>query len=242
MDFPEKVQKWLDKKVFPQRLLLSGAGDNLELTLELAAQLQEVSRTQIEKGIHADTKVFRDEGENFKIGEDGEDQNSIRGMIKWCSQKPTANWRMIILENIERASHGSFHAVLKLVEEPPPRAIIIFTTQNHHQLLDTILSRMTIVRLAKSPDDSEISDEIQHFLESSDLIAKFQKIDQLVQQSKEAKDKTIVLDFLQQLIVYARIFDKHRPSLDLLHETHRGFKQNINQKLLLERLALEITK
>ncbi len=196
--------------------------------------------TEIEKGIHPDTRVFVDLGASFKIGEDGDDTESIRGMIKWCAQKPAAPKRLVILENIERASGGAFQALLKLVEEPPPQAVIIFTTQNHHQLLETILSRVTVVRLSRTPQEMQISEEIQQFFESRDLITKFQHIDQLVKQSKEAKDKNVLHNFLHESIVYARIFDKHHGKLDLLYETHRAFKQNVNAKLALERLAIGI--
>ena len=90
--------------------------------------------------------------------------------------KPTSPHRIIILENLERASHQAPQALLKLIEEPPPHSIFIFTTKNHHQLLDTILSRMTVIRIPHEKQDFEISDEIQNFLAGKNTIEKFQLI------------------------------------------------------------------
>lgn len=242
MIIPPKVQKWLDKGIFPQRVMLSGAVGVLDTALEVAAQLQNVSITEIEKGLHADTSIFRDDGTSFKIGDNSDDYESVRGLIKWSNQKPTAPKRIIILENIERASREAPQALLKLIEEPPPSSVFLFTTRNHHQILDTIISRMTVLRVSHSTEDFEISDEVREFIFGKDIIAKFQKIDELIATSKEEKTgKQPVLDFLHELILQARLFDEHRVHLSDIFETYQAVRGNTNQKLSLERLALKFS-
>lgn len=244
MVLPSKIQKWLDKGIFPQRIMLSGTTEVFETALHIASILQGISVSEIEKGVHADTSVFRDDGMSFKIGktDNSDDYESVRGLIKWSNQKPTAPKRIIILENIERASRDAPPALLKLIEEPPPSAVFLFTTRNHHQILDTILSRMTVVRVAPEEKDFEISDEVREFIFGKDLIAKFQKIDELIAASKEEKTgKQPILDFLQELILQARFFDEHRVHLSDIFETYQAVRGNTNQKLCLERLALKFS-
>ena len=79
---PNKITTWLKHKTFPQRIILSGHNKNINLAIELASKLQNTTTEEIEKGIHLDTQIFRDNGQSFKLGEDSNDQASVRGMIK----------------------------------------------------------------------------------------------------------------------------------------------------------------
>jgi len=250
---PPKIQKWLDAKVFPQRVILSGGSNSLDIALDIAKQLQQTELNKIEQGIHSDTLVFQDSGKSFKIDwsdtakKDGQGEyENVRGMIRWAYQKPSeGKYRIVILENFERVSNVAPHALLKLIEEPPINAIFIFTTRNHHQLLDTIISRMTVVRLPKGEEDFVISDEIQEFLEGKNLIKKFQTIEELNKSSRDNVnkkiDRTVFFDFLEDTICHARFFERHHSHLDLLFETYSAISQNINPRFALERLAVKIT-
>ena len=156
-----KLQKWIeaDKEALPRRILLSGPG-GLAQALELATQLQSTSEEKITSGIHTDTIVFKDQGKSFKIAysdtaqKDGQGEHeNARGLIKWMHRTPEEGiYRIAILENLERLSRESPHALLKLIEEPPKDAFLILTTRNHHQILETILSRVTVVRLPQDPN------------------------------------------------------------------------------------------
>jgi len=251
---PKNIQKWLQADIFPQRVLLSGGKNALETALKIASQLQNCSQEKIEKGIHSDILVFKDTGKSFKIDwsdtakKDGQGEyENVRGMIRWAYQKPNeGKYRIIILENLERFSNVAPHALLKLIEEPPVRTVFLFTTRNHHQLLDTILSRLTVVRLAQENGDFEISDEICEFLDKKNLIQKFQLIENLQKKSKENEDKkmdrTVFYKFLEEVVQHARFFEQHRQHLNLLLETHTAISQNINPRFALERLAVKITE
>lgn len=226
----------------------------MDMALDIATKLQKADRGKIESGIHTDTIVFRDQGKSFKIDwseaakrdQQGEYEN-VRGLAKWAYRKPVeAQYRIAILEHFERASNVAPHALLKLIEEPPPSVIFLFTTQNHHQLLDTILSRMTVVRLPRSEEDFEILDEVRDFFEGKNLIAKFRFIEQLDRQARDNKDRkidrTIHFEFLEDLIRHARFFEEHRQHLGLLFETHQAISQNLNPRFSLERLAMKVTR
>ncbi len=239
---PNKIQKWIEKDIFPPRALLSGSGDLYPVALEIASQIQGVDTAEIEQGIHADTLLLRDQGESLKIGENEHDEGTVRHIIKWCVQKPTAPHRVVILEHLERASYNAPQALLKLVEEPPPEVVLLFTTQNHHQILDTILSRMTVVSVPYLAKITTSLEEVDWFFTPGDLISKFQEIELLVKTATDAKDKTQIHRFCLQLIHYVRSHPEWHPHLGLFFQSFRAIKQNVNARLTLERLALLTTK
>ncbi len=253
---PHQIQTWLDNKVFPQRILISGGKEAVDIALQIAGKLQNVSPEKIQKGIHTDTLFFPDNGKSFKIDwsdtakkeEQGEYEN-VRGMIRWAHQKPCeGEWRIVILEGLERLSREAPHACLKLIEEPPLKTIFLFTTRNHHhhRLLDTIISRLTLVRLPKQNSQEEISSDIQTFFASSNLIEKFKTIESLDKASKDNKDKKInrqvFFDFLNESMNYARITPRYHNHLEQILETHEAMSQNINPRFALERLALKVAQ
>lgn len=248
-----QINKWLASDVFPQRVLISGGSDAIEIAIETASQLQGTNREKLEKGIHLDTMIFRDKGKSFKIDwsdaakkDDQGEYENVRGMIKWAHQKPSeGRYRIIVLENFERVSRDAPHAMLKLIEEPPTNVVFLFTTKNHHQLLDTIISRMTVIRLPRENGDFEISEEIQSFFDSKSLIGKFQIIDALDKESKAGKnkkiDRTAFFEFLENCILHARFFEQYQKYLPILFETYQAISKNQNTRLTLERLAVKIT-
>lgn len=272
-----KIQNWLQNNKFPARVLLSGSGNLLYLAIEIASELQGKSREIIESGIHADTIIFRDDGNSFKIGwseaakKAGQsEQENVRGMIDFAHKKPLAPYRIIILENIERVGRDASHAMLKLIEEPAKKVIFIFTTKNHHKLLDTIISRVSIVQIAVEENDFEMSEEVHDFLEDRSIIQKFKIIDQLDKKSRENPsdsmtfreeratnginarkvkaqrtsgkkiNRQIFLDFIEELIAVSRIFPKYQKNLEVLLKTHNAITNNLSPKFSLERLALKI--
>lgn len=248
---PENVQKWLTAGVFPQRVLLSSADSMIDMAMEIAAQFQGVPVDTIASGVHSDTVVFRDEGKSFKVDfsesakKDGQSHHeNVRGMISWAHQRPTAPHRIIILENLERVTSSAPHAMLKLIEEPPEKAIFLFTTKNHHALLDTIISRVTVLRIPST--ESGVMDEYaaREFFESEDLIEKFSTIEALDKQSKDnankKMDRNVFLKFVEDLIQFARENETYFPYLELLLETHGAIKYNVTPRMVLERLAMKI--
>jgi len=252
MAIPLKAQKWLNSGIFPQRVLLSGEGDLLKDALLIAASLQECDITEIEKGANLDTIVFRDSGKSFKIDfseaakkDNQSEYENVRGMIKWANHKPISKQRIVILENFDRVWREANHALLKILEEPPTKAVFIFTTRNHHKILDTILSRMTVVCCSSEDNEQlEISDNIKTFLEDKNLIIKFKQINDLDTMSKENKEskinRQVFLKFLEQCVNYARLVGNYQAIEDIL-EVIMSIEKNQNPKFSLERLAIKLT-
>lgn len=244
MQLPDKIERWLSAEAVPQRLLLTGRNDAWEIALEIAARLQKDSVKHIESGLNADTLILKDDG-TFKIGDDKDtNSNTVRGMIRWAHQKPSAPWRIIVFENFERVFHAAVHATLKLLEEPPTKTLFLLTTENPYRLLDTILSRVTLVRLPHDEADFEIQEDIQQFLNGTDLLKKFEQIEQLDKETRRGEriDRTPVINWIDDCINHARGLRNLRHTLEPLLDTRNSIERNMNVRFTLERLALHLTE
>ncbi len=228
----------------PQRLLLSG-GDGLTLALELAAGLQDVPPQAIERNL--DTLILRDQGKSLKIDHsdaavrDGQGEyESVRGVMRWCHQsRGDSPWRIVIIEHIERATREAPHALLKLLEEPPAGVRFILTTANHHQLLDTILSRVQVIVLPTldftvAPDSSA-----RALLGEASLVGQFRQIEALHKAAKKSEDgRGLVRTYARELVELCRT-PSQRQWLDLALDTYQRLERNANMRATLERFVLK---
>jgi DNA polymerase III delta prime subunit len=237
--FPPKLEHWLTQQKLPQRLLISGSGNLLDLSLNLAAQLLNEDLDRISQHIVQDVKVIADDNTSLKIGDShAPDEKSVRGLVKWLYEKPVASHRVLILENLERTSREGLQVWLKVIEEPPQRAQFIFTSKNHYQLPETILSRVTPLIVSQAPEVSNLTSEAQNFIDQNDLIARYKIIENLDKNHKENPHDIIV--FLDELLALFRQSEALHPHLPLMYQTYRDIKQNINRRLTLEHLALKL--
>ncbi len=62
------------------------------------------------------------------------------------------NWRVFLIDQIDRANEQAANSLLKTLEEPPPHLILILTARNPYDLLPTIRSRAVMFRLAPLSD------------------------------------------------------------------------------------------
>jgi DNA polymerase III delta prime subunit len=240
---PLKIINWFEKKAVPQRLILFGSGADLKIACEIAGALQNIDGEKIRKGGSEDVIILRDDGESIKIGDsENPETYSIRSIIKWATQKAALNcFRIVIIENFERAGINAQNAILKIVEEPPSQAVFIFTTKNPYRLLPTILSRMVNFPIIEDFIDFVIDDEIVNFLGSTDLISKFKKIEELDELSKKQKSRKPFLDFLEKNLAHARFYKKFWQHLEQILKTQNAIEMNQNPRFSCENLAINIS-
>lgn len=246
---PHNVEQWLQSDTFPQRVLLSaGDGSGFDIALHIAATLQGADIATIQSGAHPDTIVFQDTGKSFKIDfsdaakKDGQDEHeNVRGLIRWAHRTPQpGHYRIAILQNLQRVSRESPHALLKLIEEPPSRTIFLFTCKNHHSLLPTILSRMTVVQVSADATSFTPDSDLVSFLQTDNLIAQFRYLDDL---AKAAKDnRNLWKELSESLLQHARNMPDFQPHLELFYDTHEALMANVNPRFTLERLALKLSQ
>lgn len=61
------------------------------------------------------------------------------------SKSAIGEYKVLILENIERMTTSAANAFLKYFEEPFPKTLIIATTRNKSEIMDTIISRALLI-------------------------------------------------------------------------------------------------
>ena len=68
------------------------------------------------------------------------------------AKSAAGEYKVVILENIERMTTSAANAFLKYFEEPFPKTLIIATTRNKTELLETIQSRALLIAFTYVPD------------------------------------------------------------------------------------------
>lgn len=223
----EKINKgeWVSPFLF--------TGKNIELvnikTYEIALEL--LKKFEIP---NAYLYTFKDNFEKIKIKE-------IKNFIEFSNSKPPYKFQIFFIENISRLTIWASNSLLKFFEEPWKENIIFTTNAWENNILDTILSRVQIIDL----NINWIKKENQFFLslinsylnnESNELISYFLK-------SKLEKEdlKKENLEFLENLIIYAKNNLKLIKYLEELNEDINWIKQNnLNAKYIVDKWILKI--
>jgi len=81
--------------------------------------------------------------------------DQIREMQQALALAPyQAKYRIVLIQDFQRATAAASNALLKSLEEPPARAVLILTADAQESLLETIASRCEILRLRPLPVDA----------------------------------------------------------------------------------------
>lgn len=97
--------------------------------------------------------VASDAGQEFDVIEidaaSNTSVNDVRELRDQVAYAPLeARYKIYIVDEVHMLSKAAFNALLKTLEEPPPHVIFLFATTELHKVLDTILSRCQVLRLA----------------------------------------------------------------------------------------------
>ncbi|MFA6992804.1 MAG: AAA family ATPase [Candidatus Gracilibacteria bacterium] len=99
---------------------------------------------QVQKGSHLDTIELLDNGESLKI-------DQIRSLIERICMSKQSNYKIILMQTVERMPREAANSFLKTLEEPPANTIFVMTTNNVRAILPTILSRTRIINFKSLP-------------------------------------------------------------------------------------------
>lgn len=95
-----------------------------------------------EECLHPDLQTFAPAPDWIKI-------EQIRDMRQWMNFAPVvAPYRTLIIEEAQSLNLHAANALLKTLEEPPPNYFFLLTADSTGTMLQTVLSRCRIVRLA----------------------------------------------------------------------------------------------
>lgn len=235
---------------------------------------------QIEKGCHVDTVVFEDDGESIKI-------ETVRKILERLSMTRQSQYKILLIQSLERMGTEAANSFLKMLEEPPERTIFIMTTDNIRLILPTILSRVRVVQfnsvshgylrekleslyadrdqetletvsmlsmgktgkavhLMEHPESLaeylKIYRDIQNFLSYRSVVERFSYIEEMVEDTKKIETFMNILTHVMRSKMLGLKEDStnHAKALSKIDEAAMLLKQNVNVRLVLENLMLQI--
>src|SRR5699024_9507592 len=88
-------------------------------------------------------------------------KEEVRALVMTAQRAPaTGHRRVVIVEDADRVSAGTFNVLLKSIEEPPPATVWMLCAPSAEDLAPTIRSRCRLVTLSVPP--SEVVAEMLH--------------------------------------------------------------------------------
>ncbi|QQG43258.1 MAG: hypothetical protein HYW45_03585 [Candidatus Daviesbacteria bacterium] len=171
--------------------------------------------------------------------------NEAKKIKEHFAFKPVqAKGKVAVLEDAATLTQVAQNTLLKTLEELPESGLVILGANSESYFLPTILSRCEIIRKYpikdKVPTEStygvDYKKDIEKLLKSS-LEEQFKYIEKLEERG----------EFLDGLIFYFRdqLTTNPEPAtqfLKTLFEAKKWFKQNVNQRAILEYLMLKMPK
>ena len=168
-------------------------------------------------------------------------KESVINLKNECLIKPILGKYVIyIIDGVENFNASSANTMLKFLEEPEENIIGILVANNRYQVINTLISRCQILSLSPGIMESEVDDEIVKFITK---IKKKEKYVFLENKEKYVWDKEQVLLFLDQVCFYCLKDTCDIMNLSivkLIEEKKKQLKYNVNIKLFLDDLVLEL--
>ncbi|MCI9887051.1 DNA polymerase III subunit delta' [Micrococcales bacterium 31B] len=85
-------------------------------------------------------------------------KDEVRALIQVAQRSPSqGRWRLILMEDADRMSAGTFNVLLKSIEEPPPRTVWLLCAPSPEDLAQTVRSRCRQVSLG-TPNPREVAE------------------------------------------------------------------------------------
>lgn len=176
---------------------------------------------------------LEDDGETIKI-------DVIRNFIAKSNVRSSYKFQIFLIENISRFTLQSANATLKFLEEPWDGNIIFLTNSSESWILETILSRVSIVNIfwkEVNKKNDFYYDLINNFV--------FKKSNSLLYYFFDDKkiQKEDYLAFLHNLIIYIK---ENLVFIDLLSDIENAInlveKNSVSPKYLVDRIIINLQK
>ncbi len=206
-----------------------------ENSMELVSRILETEKLEG----HPDFLILQNE--NNSIGID-----DIKGLIFKIQYKPyQAKKKVALIENAERMTSEAQNAFLKTLEDIPPRTVIILTTSNYSYLLPTILSRCKVYEISSTEEMSKQFDA--ESIVKGNLLDRFKVVESIINIKIPKEKRDSAFSLIKVLTDYYRnkMHDDPRnadltDNLKLLNNTMTGISKNVNLRLSLENLMINL--
>lgn len=210
---------------------------NRELQGELIVELTKKIMGQGSSENNPDIIKLKETGKN-SIGID-----EIKGIISRLKYKPYQSKRKLaIIEKAESMTTEAQNAFLKTLEDIPDRTFIILAASNHEMLLPTILSRCQLFEVSSQEEKQKTFDPDEVL--GMNLYERFKIVEEISKIKEPGKKRAAVNDLIKSLIDYYRDDLKSKPGnkkeLELLSYTMNAINENVNVRLALENLMLNL--
>jgi len=219
------LKKQIDKNRLSHAYLFvsSNSESQFNETKELIESLQ-VSQ--------ADT-FYLESQENIKVAE-------IRSLVAKISLKPhSSKYKIFIIPESDKLTREAANSLLKVLEEPPGQSIIILFSRDEKNLLPTIISRCQKIMLANT-EETKLSDDDKIFLtrvNEKTIKEKFVFAEEVSQREDLAATLDSWLAFYREKMLTGE--DVVRV-IEIIIKAKKYLAQNVNTKLLLENITLEM--
>lgn len=151
--------------------------------------------------------------------------------------KDQSSHRVVHIKNGEELSLQASNALLKELEEPPPKTVFIIQTTNYQVLLPTIRSRAQLLMLNTSKNAA-----VNKSVPSNSFSTKtsYNKLKAVYVAINENQHKQLLQDITYEIRGESSILGDVE-QLQACLQAERYIKQNLNPRLVLENLALQLS-
>lgn len=186
----------------------------------------------IDRGIHADTMIFSTDPEDTSIK-----ISQIRTVLNNLQMTGDSDYRVLVIEDIDRMTEEAANAILKMLEEPPSKVLYIFTSSNPDMILETIISRVRKIDFAVMDEESLVKGLTNRF-----RLLGPEQIKKVADLSMGRIAKAIkLLESTEMFEAYENVHNQIKSFLDN-HEVAQafGFINQIHNDPVLTQVFLEI--
>lgn len=180
----------------------------------------------------ADTFYLESE-KNIKVAE-------IKALIAKISLKPhSSKYKIFIIPKSDKLTREAANSLLKVLEEPPGQSIIILFARDEKNLLPTIISRCQKITF-QNKQDFKLSEQDKIFLEQINkktIKEKFTLADEVSQREDLETTLDSWLGFYREKMLSG---DEVTKIIEALISAKKYLGQNVNTKLLIENITLEM--
>ena len=227
--------KYMDiKSLFPEKLNHSYVieGDRDDISIEVFNFIKE--------RYGKDTEVLFQTYEAFKI-------NDSRVIHEWNLNKTVENKKRFCIIASKYINHEAERTLLKIIEEPNENTHFFIIVPNSLALLDTILSRVHIVKPQRDNKDGEIKNEAEKFIKMK-IKDRFDFVGKVVKSYEDSDGATlrfyvtIFLNFIERFFYKKLKEKKDTKILEILEEINDKRKYlsqpGSSPKMILEHIAI----
>ncbi|MCP4523847.1 MAG: hypothetical protein GY828_06555 [Candidatus Gracilibacteria bacterium] len=204
-------------------------GENIEL---LNANVFQIAQELLDNFNIPHTYIYTlgDNGEKIKIAE-------IKSFTQPSNSLPGFPFQIFIIENISRLTLQSANSCLKFFEEPGKHNIIFLTNQSESGILDTILSRVQIIKIGGKKQETE-NPFFQSLIQEISKNNKKQSLNYFYNSKLEKEE---YIHFLENIILFAKKHFCFIDSLEQIESDIQNIKQNnVNPRYVIDKYILTL--